>query len=271
MVPCSGFDSIPSDLGVFLLQDHFLSKHGKPAEEIRLTVHRMKGGISGGTVSSALLMAEQAMGDKTLRRLLVNPYALVPGEPKGPDGRDQMGVEWSEPFDTWTGPFVMASINTRVVRRSNFLLGYKWGRDFHYSESMSFGKGPKGWARAAGLAAGLTAFFTAAATNPGRAVLEKLLPKPGEGPSEGSREHGSFTIKLWGKAGSTEAEATVIGVKDPGYAETAKMLGESVLCLAMDEEKLPRTGGILTPASAMGMTLIDRLRRAGMTWDVKDR
>ena len=103
-------------------------------------------------------------------------------------------------------------------------------------------------------------------------LADKVLPKPGEGPSREKREAGGFTITLVGKiAGTPRVRGTVIGTKDPGYGETAKMLGESALCLALDSDTLPWSGGgVLTPAACMGAVLVERLRRAGMTFDAED-
>ena len=274
IVNCCGFDSIPSDLGVLLLQAEMAAKHGTPCQEVKYFVMKMRGGFSGGTAASALHIAEQTSEDPSLRRLLANPYALDPDRVgRGPDGPDQHGVRWDPDLELWTGPFLMAAINTRIVRRSNALLGYRYGEDFRYSECQAFSRGVKGVVQAAALTTGLAAFMVAAALGPARTILASALPSPGEGPSKEERDAGFFVVKLVGigqGGGSSPARlvATVRGQSDPGYGETAKMLSESAVSLAQDP--LPGGGGILTPASCMGMHLVERLRRAGMVFDVQE-
>jgi short subunit dehydrogenase-like uncharacterized protein len=272
IVPSCGYDSIPSDLGTLLVQERMRELHGAPCHQVKYFAGASKGGVSGGTVASMLNLVEEASKDGRVRRLLADPYALDPGRPqRGPDGADQRGVRFDPDLGRWTGPFVMAAINTRVVRRSNRLLGYAWGEDFRYSEAMSFGAGAKGFLTASAVAGGTTGFLAAAIVPPLRRLLAKtVLPAPGEGPSKAARDAGYFTSRLVGLGRTREGTparlfGTVKGTSDPGYGETAKMLTESAVCLALDEA-IPREGGILTPASAMGMVLVERLRRAGMTF-----
>ena len=271
IVHACGFDSIPSDLGCLFVHDAMRQAHGHPCEEVKLRVRRAKGGFSGGTAASMLNALEEALGDRDVRRVLGNPYSLNPdGERSGPDGPDQRGAAWDPDVDSWTAPFVMAAINTRVVRRSNALSGYAYGREFRYGEAVMTGRGPAGWARAVGLTAGLGGFMTIASMSPGRALLRRLaLPKPGEGPSREKRESGFFDLLLVGKGGGAEVRARVRGDRDPGYGATSKMLGESAVCLARDAGDLRVAGGFWTPASSMGSRLIDRLRdNAGMSFDL---
>jgi short subunit dehydrogenase-like uncharacterized protein len=275
IVHSCGFDSIPSDLGVLVVQEEMQKRYGTRAAEVKFYMGEMSGGISGGTIASMIHIFEGVAKDRGMRRLVGDPYALNPDrKDRGPDGRDQTSLRWDPDMQRWTAPFVMAAINTRVVRRSNALLGWAYGKDFRYSEVMSFKKGAKGLARAAGLTAGVGAFALAASFAPTRELLKKRLPAAGEGPSKTSRENGFFVTRLLGigeaKPGATAPRllATVKGQADPGYGETAKMLTESALCLAKDE--LAAQGGVLTPASCMGMKLVDRLRRAGMTFSVED-
>ncbi len=265
IVHCCGFDSIPSDLGVLTLQEHALATLGKPCSRVGFYVMKTKGGVSGGTIATMLNLVESATRDPSIRKVAGNPYALVPGE-RGPDGRDQMGVKFDEALGRWTGPFIMAAINTRIVRRSNALLGYRYGKDFRYSEVMSMGRGVKGWLGAAALSASMALFAGAISIGPTRRLLAKrVLPKPGEGPSKEKRDGGFFDIKLIGHSSDgRKVEAIVHGTSDPGYGETAKMISESAVCLALD--KRTSEGGVLTPASAMGMVLVERLRAAGMTF-----
>ncbi len=275
IVHCCGYDSIPSDLGVLMLQEHAKKEHGARCTQVKYFAGESKGGISGGTIASMLNLVETASKDRKIARIAADPYALDPDrEERGPDGADQRGVKYDEDLARWTGPFVMAAINTRVVRRSNALLAYAWGKDFRYSEAMSFPPGAKGWIAAAGMTAGIGAFVGAVSLAPLRSVLAKtVLPAPGEGPSKETRETGHFTSRLVGiveaKNGAPPAKllGTVKGQQDPGYGETAKMLGESAVCLAHDDA-IAKTGGVLTPASSMGTRLLDRLRKAGMTFEV---
>jgi short subunit dehydrogenase-like uncharacterized protein len=273
IVCCCGYDSIPSDLGTLMLQERAQKKHGAPCPSVKHLAGEAKGGMSGGTAASMVALMDEASRDPAVRRLLNDPYALDPdrGEP-GPDGHDQRGVRWDRDLAQWTGPFLMAAINTRVVRRSNALLGYAWGRDFRYREAMSFGSGAKGWLTAAGVSAGTTLGVAAVAVGPVRRLVAKRLPAPGEGPSKAVRDAGFFVSRLVGTLAGDggKLRGTVRGTSDPGYGETAKMLSESAVCLAKDGDAIPRRGGVLTPASCMGMRLVERLRDAGMTFDVED-
>ena len=271
IVHCCGFDSIPSDLGTFMVETAMRERHGRPARVVRCLQASNGFAVSGGTVASMLESAREATTDRDVRRVLADPYSLVPGGERSRDQRDQLGVRWDPDFDQWSGPFALATTNSRVVMRSNALLGYAYGRDFRYGEAMSAGKGARGWLQATGMAVGTVAFFTAAAIPPTRWLLEKtVLPAPGDGPSKEARERGRFTTRFVAIAdgdgerpGTTRLFGAVHGMQDPGYGETAKMLSEAALCLALDE-RVPKRGGILTPAACMGGPLIERLRAAGM-------
>jgi short subunit dehydrogenase-like uncharacterized protein len=264
IVHCCGFDSIPSDLGVLTVHDHLARRGGRIAEA-HMRVVRMKGGASGGTIASMMNILEEAR-DPAVRRRLGDPYVLYPdGAPRGPDRGDSTGPRRDEDTGRWTAPFVMAAINTRIVRRSNALSGFAYGEQFRYDEAMDMGPGPAGFARAAAFSAGLAGFVALAALPPGRDVLGRFLPAPGEGPSREERERGGFRIVIHARGDAGDrVTGTIEGTSDPGYGETSKMLGESALCLAQDD--LPARGGILTPATAMGMKLVERLRAAGMTF-----
>lgn len=273
IVHCCGFDSIPSDLGTWMMQEGMKERHGVYAKEVRFYAGESKGGFSGGTLASMMNLMKEARRDPSVRKILGHPYALNPeGERKGPDGSDPMGVAKDPYLELWTGPFVMASINTRVVRRSHALRGYPWGEDFRYSERMTFGKGAKGRVAATAVAGGLAAFVGAATLDVGRKALEKILPSPGEGPDAQARQEGYFKIRFVALAdtdrGEVELRGLVVGQNDPGYGETSKMLGESAVCLAKDE--LDSEPGVTTPSVAMGPQLIERLRRAGMTFEVSE-
>lgn len=214
-------------------------------------------------------LLREAERDRKLRRLLRDPYSLTPDAASelAIDGPDPLRVRWDDDAKVWTGPFLMAAINTRVVRRSNALLGHAYGRRFGYEETMSFSRGPKGLAMAGAFVAGLGATMLAASREPTRAVLERFLPKPGEGPTQAERDGGFFRIALYATtSGGARLEARVEGTRDPGYGETSKMLAESALALAEGAFASPE-GGVLTPAVALGQGLIARLRAAGMTFE----
>lgn len=272
IVHCCGFDSIPSDLGVLMLQDAARERFRQPCDDVRFFVGRSKGGLSGGTAASLLGVLDEARRDSSVRKMLLDAYSLNPeGERDGPDGPDQKGLRYDSAINAWTAPFVMGAINTRIVRRSNALLGYPYGKSFRYAESMRLPPGRKGKLLGRGIVVGFGAGMVLGSIPPTRRLLEKALPKPGTGPSRERREAGFFEIELVGR-GSTEdgkairVEGEVVGTRDPGYGETAKMLAESARCLVEDGSELETPGGILTPASAMGMRLVERLRGAGMTF-----
>jgi len=271
IVHTCGFDSIPSDIGVYFLQQCMREKYLAQAAEIKYRVVSSAGGVSGGTVASMMNMMDEAKTDKSIFETLQDPYALNPlNQPRGPDGNDQMGTVYDHDFRQWTGPFMMAGINTRVVRRSNALLNYSYGREFRYSEAILTGSGPGGYMRALLVALGTGLMGLLAALGPTRALLKKMLPAPGEGPSEQARNTGHFNIELLGKHALDESKnirISVTGDKDPGYGATSKMLAESAVCLAMDS--LTEGGGFLTPASAMGDQLVKRLQqKAGMGFHI---
>jgi len=268
IVNSCGFDSIPSDIGVFYLQQQAMEKYGEPCEEIILLVKAVKGGASGGTFASMLNAVEEARNDRTVARILGDPYCLNPqGERQGPDSRDQNGTRYCPMAGVWTAPFVMAAINTRIVRRSNALLDYAYGRDFRYSEATGTGRGPGGWLKSAVMTAGLASFMLACAFKFTRStIVQKMVPAPGQGPSREQRENGFFDLRLFGRMKNGKLlQAKVTGDRDPGYGSTSKMLSESALCLALDE--LDTAGGLHTPASAMGQPLLERLTaNAGLTF-----
>ncbi len=274
IVPTCGFDSLPSDLGVFLLNDHLQSR-GSRLRTATLSIEKVRGGFSGGTIASMLDLMDGAKADRELARLLRDPYALLPdrNQNRGSD-RDQLGVRWDDELGRWTAPFVMAAVNTRVVRRTNALLGFPYGKDFHYSEVMSFPRGPLGLATAAGLTAGFLAFLGLASNQVTRGLLAKRLPAPGEGPSPEARARGCFFGRVVGKGVpdasgvSPTAQVQIEFHGDPGYSETAKMLAESALCLCQDD--LPPASGVLTPAACMGKELVARLRAREQRWSVSD-
>ena len=270
IVHTCGFDSIPSDIGVYFLQKNMRELHGVNAKKIKYRTRGFSGGASGGTVDSLMSMMEQAKKDSSILKIISNPYALN-DKSNGLDGPDKMSPFFDEDFNSWVGPFIMAGINTRVVRRTNELLDNIYGEDFEYNEGSITGKGPKGLigATASGMMTGGMAGM--ASFSPTRSILKSFLPKPGEGPSEEVMENGYFEIELLGihpTDRSKDMRVWIHGDKDPGYKSTAKMISESALALAQDDLKVD--GGFWTPASAMGNNLIVRLPNAGVTFKVID-
>jgi short subunit dehydrogenase-like uncharacterized protein len=266
IVHACGFDSIPSDLGVLLLHDAIGA-----LGETTLVVTDSKGGFSGGTLASMRAQMEAIAADPAARALVADPYALSPDhavEPDPGDGPDLTSAV-HDPELGWLGPFVMASTNTRVVRRSNALSGYRYSKDFRYREAIGFGEGMAARAKATGMGAGVGALGAAMGFGPTRAGLGKVLPKPGEGPSAEDRTNGHFRMDLHTTAVDGQRwMSTVAAQGDPGYAATSVMLAESVLLAALGDPGLPDIAGVLTPATGLGRPLVERLRAAGMTLEV---
>jgi short subunit dehydrogenase-like uncharacterized protein len=273
IVHCCGFDSIPGDLSVWLLQHELQQRGRSPALHVRGYYHDLRGGVSGGTVASMRGIVQAATTDKGLRRLLVDPYALVPAR-AGEARQHELGFAIHRDQSVVTAPFVMAGINTRVVYRSNALADDAYGREFTYHEALAFPLNRRGIADAMAMTAGVTALpvamaaAMAAATKlpPLAKLLDNKLPKAGEGPSERARTRGHYTLKVR----SVDSDAPTVTFHDdadPGYGSTSKMLASAAACLAFDA--LDSKPGVLTPAVAMGQALIDRLRNAGLTITVE--
>ena len=275
IVHSTGFDSIPSDLGVFLLHEAVDRDGAGELGQTTLVVRAMRGGFSGGTLASMKGQIDEMRSSRAARRRAGDPYALSPdraADPKGDDERDTVGVARDPALDEWVGPFVMAPYNTRIVRRSAALLDHAYGRGFRYREVTGVGAAPLGPVKAAALAAGTGGLLAGLAFPPTRLVLDRVLPSPGEGPSEEARRKGLFRMQIHADTTSGAHYVADVAAKgDPGYAATAMMMGQSALCLAVDADRLPRAGGVLTPATAMGAALAERLRSAGMTLAVTPR
>ena len=268
LVHTCGFDCIPSDMGVFFAQQTMLDLHGCYAKAVSGRMGRQKGAVSGGTVASMMLAVEQGASDPMARKALQDPYSLYPPEiAPGLDGSDQSGVRWDDKFQSWTGPFVMAAINTKVVRRSNALGSLLYGSDFRYEEATLADNRRGAMLVAAGSALALLLFVL----KPTRYLLKRQLPKPGEGPSKTVRETGFFEFFVHAhhpEDTSKDVRVLVKGQRDPGYGATARMLAQAGLCLAFDD--LTVEGGVWTPASAMGDALVKRLADADVTFEVVD-
>ena len=275
IVHSCGFDSIPSDLGVQVLSDRVRADGEGELEDTTFVLTAMKGGISGGTLASLKGQIDELRRDPEKRKVVADPYSLSPARDKEPevdDARDVHGPLHDEELGGWMAPFVMASFNTRIVRRSNALQDWSYGRRFRYRELMRTGRGPLGAAKAAGVIGGLGVAVGGLALPPTRALLDRVLPAPGEGPSEKTRTNGYFQIEVHTRTSTGARYVAHVSAKgDPGYGATAVMLGESALSLAFDGDRLPVAAGVLTPATAMNGALTDRLRAGGFTFDVARR
>ena len=250
-----GFDSIPFDLGVFMLQREMQARFGHPAQRVHGRVRKMKGTFSGGTAASLKATMAAAAANPGVMDLLRNPFSLTPGfeGPRQPSGHKPM---LDEAMGVWVAPFVMAAINTRNVHRSNFLLQHAYGTDFVYDEMLVTGPGDKGEAMAQAVAAD-------------KSLGSDGGPQPGEGPSRAERDAGFYDVLFIGQdaAGHT-LRVGVQGDRDPGYGSTSKMIAEAAVCLLQDATDTP--GGIWTPAPAMGERLITRLQaNAGLAFAIE--
>lgn len=275
IVHCCGFDSIPSDLGVYFLQQESRRRYGRPASHVKMRVRAMRGGFSGGTAASLLNVAKEVRANPALRKELANPYSLCVGVTGGANVRQSnvSSAVYDPDFKGFVAPFVMAAINTRIVHRSNALSGYAYTRSFRYDEAVSTGRGFGGRVAAIGTALGLGTFMFASAFGPTRALLERfVLPKPGEGPSPEAQASGFFDLRFLGRTDDGRViRAKVTGDRDPGYGSTAKMLGEAAACLALEVSRTERAGGFWTPSTIFGDRLLSRLTaRAGLTFEAAD-
>lgn len=275
IVHCCGFDSVPSDMGVYYLQQQAQKQFDAPATQVSMRVKTLKGGASGGTVASLINVIQEAAADPALRKDLVNPYVLCP--PDHGNSQRQIYIKTAKfdpDFNAWIAPFVMAAVNERVVHRSNALSGNAYGRNFSYNEAILTGEGLKGRFKALSVVSGLGVFMLAAVTKPVSQLMERyMLPKPGEGPTPEQQFAGRFDLRFIGKTeGGQKLRIKVTGDRDPGYGSTGKMLGQAALSLALDHykegQKTGRSGGFWTPASMFDDRFIQRLtEHAGLTFE----
>ena len=264
-----GFDSVPSDRGVLLLHQAAAAGGAGDLRDTTLAVTGLRGGISGGTLASLMGQHDEVRASARCRRVLADPYALSPDRAAEPDLGDEPDLDWvryDRELGMWTGPSAMAGINTRVVRRSNALQGWAYGRGLRYREVTGFGAGPAAPLLAAAASVALKSVEAGLASGPTRAMLGPLLPAPGRGPGQRARRAGFFRLQIHTRTSAGARYLATIGARgDPGYAATSVMLGETALCLALDRDQLPDRAGVLTPATAMGVVLAGRLRSAGHT------
>lgn len=249
LVPCSGFDSVPHDLGVFFAMDAL--KPSGPVD-VEAFVHA-SGGVSGGTWNTALA-AFASMRDG--RGSIPHPSA---------PGRHIAGKPLRPRFEPEVSGCVlpMPSVDPQIVLRSAGLLDL-YGPAFSYGHYVRVGS----LGKAVGLAAGLGTAVGLAQLAPARALLGRLK-RPGEGPSAADRERSFFRVTVLARTAGEKLIARVSG--GDAYEETAKMAAESAILLATRRESLPALSGVLTPASAFGKQLVDRLDARGIRFEVVRR
>lgn len=272
IVNCCGFDSIPSDLGVKFMQDHAQRHFGSYCDQVKLRVKVLKGGASGGTIASGLNLYKEASVDPEIRKEMRDPYSLCPSEHDFTARQHNVSVEFDEDFDSWAAPFIMASINTRVVLRSNALVNGYYNENFKYDEAMLTGSGKKGKTAAKRVSAGTRASMFMMAFAPMRWLATRFfLPSPGEGPTPEQQLKGCYDLRLLGRTQRGESvQVKVTGDRDPGYGSTAKMLAQAGISLRRDVDKGEVGGGFWTPATAFNDKLIVRLvNYAGMSFEVE--
>jgi len=271
IVNCCGFDSIPSDLGVWFLQQQAQQQLGSYCRHVKMRVQKFKGGFSGGTVASMMNVAKEAARDPALRREMADPYSLCPPDSKPLVRQYKITAGMDDDVSSWIAPFVMEAINTRVVHRSNALLGHPWGENFLYDEAVMTGSDDRGRSRAKRTALGQTLMMLGFAVPPTRWLMSRFLPKPGEGPSPDMQRTGFFDLVFVGHTSDNRTVRTrLYGERDPGYGATARMLGQAALCLRDDISKDDRAGGFWTPASALAEPLIARLEAfAGLSFKLE--
>jgi short subunit dehydrogenase-like uncharacterized protein len=276
IVHSCGFDSVPSDLTVYSLYRRAESDGAGQLGETNMVVRKMAGGISGGTVASGVELMRAASADPDVRRIINDPYTLSPDRSAEPDFGAQSDVRLRRGRDIapeldgyWVAPFAMAVVNTRIVRRSNALLDYAYGPRLQYGEQMSVGRSFAAPALAALSAAGHSATMLVGSRFLDKVpdgLIDRVLPKPGTGPSERTRERGHYTVETYTTTTTgARYRATMSQQGDPGYKATSVLLGESGLALALDRDRLADLHGVLTPAAAMGEALVGRFPAAGVS------
>lgn len=269
IIPCCGFDSVPSDLGAWLVAEAIWQQYGEPCVTVK-ACHSMRGGLNGGTLASALNLMDTGQGRLLADLFLLNPPGTAPRNPA--EHADPVAPSLDADFDAWIAPFVMGPVNTRVVRRTAALLAARgdcaYGADFKYQEYLRFGRGPLAAATAIGVSVGMGVGQAAMRFKTGRALARVVGVSPGQGPSERAMDCGWFRCELVGKSASGKVmRGRVAGQGDPGNRATTTFVCESALALATQPQALPgggRGGGVLTPASGLGRVLVQRLMAAGM-------
>ena len=264
IIPCCGFDSVPSDLGAWMMVQAMRQRHGVDCVEVK-AAFSMRGGLNGGTLASALNMLGKGESERMADPFLLNPPGTRPTDTQR--HADPLLPRQDADMKAWLAPFVMGPVNTRVVRRSAALLGY--GDDFRYQEYLRVGAGALAGVAAATVAGGMQASRVAMGFAGVRALAARLAPKPGEGPSESTMDGGSFRCELVARSAHSHVlRGRVSDSGDPGNRATTKMVCAAALVLVRERERLTAKGGVLTPASGLGPVLLERLQAAGMTLQV---
>ena len=262
---CCGVDSLPSDLGVRILNEIATKRYGCGLAHVTNEVKSFNGSFSGGTIASLGGMYKDAARDKSVAAILDNPYAICPPDCRsGVSQPDLHSVRYSE-SSVWLAPFFMAFVNTRVVHATNAHLNYPYGTDFTYDEGWDLGGK---WA-ARFMALISRTFYRAYRLSLLRAFLNAtILPRPGQGPSRRAREAGDFEFHFRAQCRSGDQLTLVVtGDRDPGYGASSRMIGEVAVCLAHDLPKSALPGGFWTPGAAIADRIIPRLtENAGMSF-----
>jgi short subunit dehydrogenase-like uncharacterized protein len=280
IVHACGFDSIPSDLSVYALYRAAQQDGAGELTDTDFVVRSLAGGLSGGTIASMLEILRAVSADPELRRQFADPYTLSPDRGAEPDVGRQPDLPWRrgrqiapELDGLWTGGFMMAPTNTRIVRRSNALLNWAYGREFRYSENMSLGSSavaPVGSAVLSGVGNAMTGLGSRYFRLLPRGLVERVVPKPGSGPSQATQERGYYRTETYTTTTSGARYVARMAQRgDPGYKATSVLLGESGLALATDRDKLSDLRGVLTPAAAMGDALLARFPAAGVSLETE--
>ena len=274
IVHSCGFDSVPSDIGVLLLQMDSLKKFNKPCDEVNLYVRSIRGGLSGGTIDSMISIYDYMGSNLDHQKLLKSPFSLNPRDSIKNNTRQPSlkSVKWDGDIQRWLCPFIMAGFNSKIVRRTNAITDHRYGIDFRYSEVSSFKKGLTGFLKAMVMFIGLVIIQISLKVRPLLWFLRKFfLPSPGEGPSKEIRDNGFFKLDIIGSMDNIKKiRFTVTGKGDPGYSATAKMITESALSILLDEDRIPKVSGVLTPAAGIGVVLAERLNDKGFNFSINE-
>jgi short subunit dehydrogenase-like uncharacterized protein len=272
IIPCCGFDSVPSDLGAYLVVRYLQQEYGVDCTQVK-AYYQAYGGFNGGTLASGLDIYDRGQWERVANPFLLNPPESVPADLER--HRDPVAPQLDPDLGTWIAPFFMGPVNTRIVRRSWALFDRQhepYGADFCYQEYFKFDP-PWAWLQSAGMVASFALIAGVLQVPPLRALLLKAIPQPGTGPTEQTMNEGWFRCELWGWGHDGQrVRGLIADVGDPGNRATVKFVCESALALVLDFDRLPggaARGGVLTPATGLGDVLAERLKRAGMRIEVE--
>lgn len=272
IIPCCGFDSVPSDLGAYLVVRHMRKELGVPCRQVK-AYYQFFGGLNGGTFASALNL-NASDGVRRMQEPFLLDAAREHSAGQLQRNFDPRRAQFDPDIGAWTVPFFMGMTNSRIVRRSASLFEQwqcPYGKDFAYQEYQKISS-PLAGIKANALLLTLGLMQATLRTAAGRRVLRWFAPRPGEGPSEKTMDNGFFKCQLVAIADDgRKVRAIIADQGDPGNRATVKFLCESALALTLDFDALPggrQRGGILTPATGLGDVLAGRLRNAGMKIEV---